>query len=304
MPLFILAGDDMDNSRLVRAREVCIELERHLESWLENSPDALVQDEIILWIGRQTSTSCENSTIYLDLLGLDAEGNLVIVELKRNRARREVVTQLLEYAAWGNELDEEQIEAIAEEYFQTRDELRGRTLRDVFTETFEVDEVPPLNRRLRLFVVAGEIPSRVLTVCRLLRSHEMDISCVEISTLQTESEEIIVSMETRVGNEKGVSISGPAQDLPPGRQVVYEAMCELTGEDSSTEFTPRQVKNVIQQRYPTFNPRTVYFLLNADTVNSQTFDRYPVTERKYWRIGFGQYRLYDPERDEEPEDEE
>ena len=272
MSLFRLEGDGAD-ARLVVAREEDIELESQLESWLENSPDALVQDEIILWIGRQTSTSHENSTIYVDLLGLDAEGNLVIVELKRNRAPREVVTQLLEYAAWGNELDEEEIEAIAEEYFQTRDLRRSR---DVFTDTFEVDEFPPLNRRLRLFVVAGEIPQRVLEVCRFLRSHEMDISCIEISTFQTESEEIIVSMETRVGNEGRVSISGPAQDLPLRRQVVCEAVHELTGGDSSVEFTPGQVKNVIQQRYPTFNLSTVYYLLNADTVNIQTLIGIPL----------------------------
>ena len=303
MPLFRLEGDRAE-ARLVVAKEKDIELESQLESWLENSPDALVQDEIILWIDRQTSASGDDGIIHPDLLGVDYEGNLVIAELKRDRTPREVVAQLLEYAAWGKELDEEQIEAIAEEHFQTRDELRGRTLSDVFIDTFEVDEVPPLNQNLRLFVVAGEIPSRVLKVCRLLRSHEIDISCVEISTFQTESEEIIVSMETRVGNEERVSISGPAQDLPPRRQVVCEAVHELTGGDSSTEFTPGQVKNVIQQQYPTFNPRTVYFHLAADTVNSQTFDQYPVTERKYWRIGFGQYRLYDPERDEEPEVEE
>lgn len=303
MPLFRLEGDGAD-ARLVVAREEDIELESQLESWLENSPDALVQDELILWIDRQTSASGDDGIIRPDLLGVDYEGNLVIVELKRDRTQREVVAQLLEYAAWGNELDEEEIEAIAEEYFQTRDELRGRTLRDVFTDTFEVDEVPPLNRGLRLFVVAGEIPSRVLTVCRLLRSHEMDISCVEISTFQTESEEIIVSMETRVGNEGRVPISGPAQDLPPRRQGVCEAVHELTDGDSSVEFTPGQVKNVIRRRYPTFNLSTVPYLLSADTVNSQTFNRYPVAERRYRRVSRGRYCLHDPERDEVQETDE
>lgn len=303
MPLFRLEGDGAD-ARLVIAKEKDIELESHLESWLENSPWALGQDELILWIDRQTSASGDDGIIRPDLLGVDYEGNLVIAELKRGRTPREVVAQLLEYAAWGKELVKEQIEAIAEVYFQTRDELCGRTLSDVFIDTFEVDEVPPLNQNLRLFVVAGEIPSQVLKVCRLLRSHEIDISCVEISTFQTESEEIILSMETRVGNEGCVLISGPAQDLPPRRQVVCEAVHELTGGDSSTEFTPGQVKNVIQQQYPTFNLLTVYYLLLADTVNSQTFDRYPDDERRYRRVSRGRYCLYDRERDKEPEDEE
>ncbi len=35
---------------------------------------------------------------FSDLLGLDKDGNIVIVELKRGKTPREVVAQLLEYA--------------------------------------------------------------------------------------------------------------------------------------------------------------------------------------------------------------
>lgn len=124
MPIFRLEGDDISNSRLVIAQETNLELESHLEDWLENSPWALAQ-EPILWIGRQTSASVENSTIFPDLLGLDANGNLVIAELKRDKAPREVVTQLLEYAAWANELLEEQIQEITIDYFEKRNKLKG-----------------------------------------------------------------------------------------------------------------------------------------------------------------------------------
>ena len=125
MPLFRLRveGDDMSNAELVIAQETNLKLERYLESWLENSPGALTQDELILWIGRQTSATTEEGTIFPDLLGVDSEGNLVIVELKRDRAPRDVVAQLLEYAAWANELSEDQVHEMAEGYFQTRDEF-------------------------------------------------------------------------------------------------------------------------------------------------------------------------------------
>ena len=155
----------MLNSSLLK--ETDIKLESHLESWLENSPWALVEGEPILWIGRQTSADVEESTIFPDLLGLDSEGNLVIVELKRGKAPREVVAQLLEYAAWAKELSDEQIYGIAETYFQTL--TKETTFQDAFSETFE-DEMPALNRRLRLFVVAEEIPGTVSRVCRFLRT--------------------------------------------------------------------------------------------------------------------------------------
>ena len=88
MPIFrleILEGDDMSNAKLVIAPPKDLELESHLEDWLANSPHALVENESILWIGRQTSATDEDSTIFSDLFGVDSDGNLVIAELKKGR---------------------------------------------------------------------------------------------------------------------------------------------------------------------------------------------------------------------------
>ena len=313
MPLFRLEGDGV-NARLVAAKEKDIELESQLESWLENSPWALGQDEPILWIDRQTRASGDDGIIRPDLLGVDYEGNLVIVELKRDRTPREVVAQLLEYAAWGNELDEEQIEAIAEEYFQTRDELRGRPLSDVFTDTFEVDEVPPLNRGLRLFIVAQRIPDRILKVCQFLRdSHDMDINCIVVSTFETESGDVLVTTEAKVGGEEIASVkvlrrATPqirwSDDLLGKRDVVLEAARELTGGDTNVEFAPQKLYEHVKKKYPDFNRGTLYGQLTAACPNAPSHI-YHSGDYKYYRwVRRGVYCLYDPERDEDSEDEE
>lgn len=300
MRLFILQGDNMCNAQLVTAREVGIELERYMESWLENNPDALVQDEFILWIGKQASAAAEHSTIYPDLLGLDAEGNLVIVELKRDQAPREVVAQLLEYAAWATELDDEQIAAIATDYFQPRDELQGRSLKKVFTETFEVDEVPPLNRRLRLFVVARDIQPAISGVCRFLSKHRIDINCVTISVFQTESEERIVGIEG--GGTPYSPASNSTSDPRPRSELVREAVEELTKGKTSVEFRVRDVIERVSENNPDCPPNTVRGRMIADTVNNPARGLFGTTNDYYWRVGFGRYRLYAPEPNEVPED--
>jgi len=75
MPIFKLKkrNDDIENGVLIPAEKTSIELEKHLESWLENSPWAIAQEPLLI-IGRQTSASQEESeTIFPDLLREQAE---------------------------------------------------------------------------------------------------------------------------------------------------------------------------------------------------------------------------------------
>lgn len=308
MPIFRL-----EDAKLVRAKETGIERERDIEDWLENSPWALAQDEFILWIGRQPSAQDEGGTTFPDLFGVDSEGNLIIVEFKRGRTPRDVVAQLLGYAAWADGLSDSEIHKIAETYFESRDELKAKTFDDAFRDTFDVletDDLPSLNQRLRLFIVAEEMSTRITSVCRFLRtSYKMDISCVMVLKFQTESGDEIVSMETKVGDE---DIAVPSERRrhtlqssrwsgdKPVKQVVWEAVQELTEENPSVEFTLREVRAIILDKYSDFNPSTADFQLYSDCVNHPSRHHYPGGNDRYWRISRGKYRLYDPKRDKLP----
>lgn len=305
MPLFRLEGD-----KLIIAQETTVELEQHIEIWIENSPWAVIQDELVLWIDRQSSAQDEEGTIFPDLLGVDSEGNLVIVEFKRGKTPRTVVAQLLEYAAWANELLPEEIHDIADAYFEKREEFRGKTFTDAFREVFDIpetDELPPLKRKLRLFVIAEEIQPRVASVCRFLRTlYKMDVSCIAVSKFQTESGDGIVSTETKVGDEEIVTPKTRQQRTSQTsqwsgdkgvRDVVLEAVQEFTGGDVNTEFAPKEITALILEKYPNFNRNTVTAQLGAACPNHGTFRWHSGNYKYYWKIGTGKYRLYDPERD-------
>ena len=76
------------------------------ESRLEDllADDLSIADPGWMLIGRQVHT--DYGTI-IDLLAVDAEGRLVVLELKRNQTPREVVAQLLDYGTWVRDLDRE-----------------------------------------------------------------------------------------------------------------------------------------------------------------------------------------------------
>lgn len=312
MAIFRLEGD-----KLIIAQETNVELEQHIEIWIENSPWAVIQDELVLWVDRQASAQDEEGTIYPDLLGVDSEGSLVIVEFKRGRTPRSVVAQLLEYASWASELSEEQIHETADAYFEKRDEFRGKTFTEAFREVFDIpetDELPPLKRKLRLFVVAEEIHPRVASVCRFLRTlYKMDVSCIAVSKFQTESGEEIVSTETKVGDEDIVTPKTRQQRTSQTsqwsgdkgvRDVVLETVQEFTKGDVNVEFAPKQIATLVLEKYPDFNRSTVTAQLGAACPNHGGFRWHSGKYKYYWKIGTGKYRLYDPERDEIQNDDE
>ena len=80
-----------------------------LEKWLESNPDGILENGRVLIIGRQVGTDLGG---FIDLLGIDRGGNVVVVELKRDRTPRNVVAQALEYTAFAARLDVDALEGI------------------------------------------------------------------------------------------------------------------------------------------------------------------------------------------------
>ena len=68
-----------------------LDLEERIENWIAR--DISVLDPNLLVIGEQVLTAFGK---YIDLLCIDPKGNLVIVELKRDKTPRDVVAQSLD----------------------------------------------------------------------------------------------------------------------------------------------------------------------------------------------------------------
>lgn len=71
-----------------------MEAESQLEELLVQSPDILMSN--LRLVGRQNPTISG----FIDLLGIDEDGNLVLFELKRGTLTREAVAQSIDYASW------------------------------------------------------------------------------------------------------------------------------------------------------------------------------------------------------------
>lgn len=152
-----------------------IETEKRLEDVLTR--DLAILDPNLLLIGRQVPTAYGK---FIDLMAIDREGNLVVIELKKDKTPREVVAQVLDYGSWVRLLDEDDIPSIFEAYTRKYSpEHAGTSLDQAFCEKFGVEEMPEsLNEAHKLLVVAAQLDDSTERIINYLTELGVAINAV------------------------------------------------------------------------------------------------------------------------------
>jgi hypothetical protein len=177
-------------------------LETRLEGWLELHPDAIGDNLLI--IGRQVPTASGP----LDLLGITAEGVLVVLELKRDRAPRETVAQAIDYASWIADQSPEDLLALASEYLK-------RSLDEAFRQRFgqPLPEVDPTN--LSVIVAASRLDAPTERMIQFLsRQYGMDIDGLLFRYIKLASGEEMLIRTSVISEERRSSRAEHAKPTP------------------------------------------------------------------------------------------
>jgi hypothetical protein len=133
-----------------RVPEQALAREAALEDLIVADPDVLGRP--MLLIGRQVHTGHNG---FIDLLGMDEEGSLHVLELKRDRTPRDVVAQVLDYGSWVRDLGNDEIRALYAHH--AREHGLPTELDEAFAARFGGSPPDTLNSTHTLTVVAGEL---------------------------------------------------------------------------------------------------------------------------------------------------
>ena len=146
--------------------------EKDLHEFLKRDPSLL--GERLLVIGSEVTTPFGPR---LDLLAIDADGNLNLLELKRDKTPREVVAQVLDYGSWVSTLSRDDIIDIATKHL---DQPFEAAFEDVF------GSAPPdeLNGDLSLTIVAAELDASSERIVNYLRGFGVPVNAVFFSYLE------------------------------------------------------------------------------------------------------------------------
>jgi len=156
-------------------QRVPLDLEARLQEWL--AQDISVLNPGLLVIGREVKTDFGG---FIDLLCIDALGNLVVVELKRDKTPREITAQTLDYGSWVADLSNERITLIANAYL-------GETgFEQAFRNCFGIDVPETLNGDHRMLIIGSQIDTSSERIIKYLsEKHGVNINAVTFQYFRT-----------------------------------------------------------------------------------------------------------------------
>ena len=173
---------EIKDERLEEISKEKLDFENRLEDWLE--ADISILSPYLLVIGKQVPTDFGG---YVDLLCLEEDGDLVVVELKRDRTPREVTAQTIDYASWVNDLTGEQIVRIANDYLKDKGPLEQE-----YERQFSSSLPDSLNDNHKMLVVASEIDSSSQRIINYLSEvHGVGINAVTFNYFKSTDREYI-----------------------------------------------------------------------------------------------------------------
>jgi alkylated DNA nucleotide flippase Atl1 len=161
---------------------------QHLQEWVIEHPEVLgegilvVTSEYNRWAAEIDGTPARDR---LDILGLDSDGQLVVVEIKRGDAERDIHLQAITYAAMASRFTPETL-AEAHRDFLGR---KGRTLpldecRDLLDAHVSGGLDQDVIRRPRQVLIARSFPKQVTQTAVWLSEMNVRIDLVQVSLWQ------------------------------------------------------------------------------------------------------------------------
>ena len=179
--------------------------EEHIEEFLRKNIEIIIDDETLLVIGRQVRNVERGRS---DLTAIDKDGNLVLIEIKRDlddiKMRKEPFEfQAIRYAASYAKIKnvDEAVEKIFAPYIlkynnefelgELTPEEKGKRILNEFLE--KNNAVMTFNRKQRIILVASGFDAQTLSAVAWLIQNGVDINCIEIAPVKIGKQILIQS---------------------------------------------------------------------------------------------------------------
>lgn len=155
----------------------------HLQEWIANNPELLGEDILII---QKEFSGFNDTNERLDLLGLDKQGNLVVIENKLDDSGKDVTWQSIKYASYCSTLTKEQIIRIYQDYLKKNND--GANAEENLTEFFDSADINEVvinsGSKQRIILIAANFRKEVTSTVLWLMNYNLRIQCFKVKPLQ------------------------------------------------------------------------------------------------------------------------
>jgi len=171
---------EIKNGELIPLNKTKLDTEQRLEDWIVKYPDILGID--LLLLGRQVTTEFGGR---IDLFGINIEGDLIIIELKKDQTPREVVAQILDYASWIKNLTYAEINLITQKY-------SDKTLSELYRNNYNQSLPENINTKHSMIIVAAQLDDSSERIVEYLsEEYDIDINAIYFNYFKEDNQEFI-----------------------------------------------------------------------------------------------------------------
>jgi hypothetical protein len=190
--LFRVEGSSALPATPVTLEEAGLRERDHLQEWVMAHPELIgdgvkvVTFEFARWTGRDGRQADR-----LDVLGLDSDGTLVVIELKRDKAPDTVEMQAIKYAAMASRFTPELLAEAHARYLtqQGSEATEEQALEDL------TDHAPDLSTETlltpRIVLMARDFPTDVTATCVWLTEMGLDIQLVTFQAYESAGQTLV-----------------------------------------------------------------------------------------------------------------
>ena len=150
-----------------------LDSEEQLEDIIESNIEILNVNWLV--IGRQVPTAYSH---FIDILAISDTGDLIIIELKKNKTPRDVIAQGLDYASWIQELEADDVTSIFSAYnrkYLKSDISFNEHFENKYGHGLEDDEI---NNSHQIIIVAAELDSSTERIVNYLNDSEIPVNVI------------------------------------------------------------------------------------------------------------------------------
>jgi hypothetical protein len=222
--VFSVDGSAATPAKPITLAEAGVKERDHLQEWVISHPEILGPDVLIITSEFDKWESKHKLERHRpDVIGLDSDGRLVVVELKRDAASETVHMQAINYAATTSRFDVSKLAEAHRDFLaksgggeltkeQAEEKILGHA--ELLAETEETLRKP------RIILLAGTFPSSVTSTVVWLTEMELSITLLTVQAYQTAHDTVVTISQLWPLAQEADFVVGPARQIRnPGQSV-------------------------------------------------------------------------------------